>query len=195
MPNIQSVYPFILEMNKLKLVFRNTITSPDRKESTAEHSWSASMIVMVLMEELKKEFPEINELKTIKLTLIHDIVEVYAGDVMAFDIEARKDKEKVETEALTKLMAVNPEFGQQLHDLWHEFEDKKSIEAKIAKAADAICPIFQRLQSKQSYFPFNLTIVDLEKVKYPHFIFSKTFIALYQQLKIDLLKEKLISEK
>jgi putative hydrolase of HD superfamily len=90
-------------------------------------------------------------------------------------------------------MAVNPEFGKQLHDLWHEFENKKSIEAKIAKAADAICPIFQRLQSKQSYMPFNLTIADLEKTKYPHFIFSKNFTALYQQLKIDLLKEKLIS--
>lgn len=194
MPNIQNIYLFILEMNKLKLVFRNTITNPDRKESTAEHSWSASMIVMILMDELKKEFSDINELKTIQLTLIHDIVEIYAGDVIAFDIEARKNKEKIEAEALTKLMAINPEFGQQLHDLWHEFEGKKSIEAKIAKAADAICPIFQRLQSKQSYIPFNLTIANLEKTKYPLFIFSKTFTTLYQQLKIDLLKEKLISD-
>lgn len=194
MPDIQNMYLLILEMNKLKLVFRNTTTNPDRKESTAEHSWSASMIVMILMDELKKEFSEINELKAIKLTLIHDVVEVYAGDVMAFDIEARKNKEKIEADALKKLMTVNPEFGQQLHDLWYEFEDKSSIEAKIAKAADAICPIFQRLQSKQSYIPFNLTIANLEKTKYPHFIFSKTFTALYQQLKNDLLKEKLISE-
>lgn len=193
MSDIQNMYSLILEMNKLKLVFRNTTTNPDRKESTAEHSWSASMIVMILMAELKKEFVEINELKAIKLALIHDVIEVYAGDVMAFDIEARKNKEKIEAEALTKLMAVNPEFGEQLHDLWHEFEDKKSIEAKIAKAADAICPVFQRLQSKQSYIPFNLTIANLEKTKYPHFTFSKTFAALYQQLKIDLLKEKLIS--
>ena len=71
---------------------------------------------------------------------------------------------------------------------------KESLEAKISKAADAICPIFQRLQSKQSYVPFNITIANLEKTKYPHFIFSKTFTALYQQLKIDLLKEKLISD-
>lgn len=194
MPDTQKMYSLILEMNKLKLVFRNTTTNPDRKESTAEHSWSVSMIVMILMDELKKEFSEINELKAIKLTLIHDVVEVYACDVMAFDIEARKNKEKIEADALKKLMAVNPEFGQQLHDLWYEFEDKSSIEAKIAKAADAICPIFQRLQSKQSYIPFNVTIANLEKTKYPHFIFSKTFTALYQQLKNDLLKEKLISQ-
>src|SRR3990167_9840772 len=144
MPNIQNMYQLILEMNKLKLVFRNTTTNPDRKESTAEHSWSASMITIILMNELKKEFSEINELKTVKLTLIHDVVEIYAGDVMAFDTEARKDKEKIEAEALKKLMAVCSEFGQQLHDLWYEFELKESLEAKIAKAADAICPIFQR---------------------------------------------------
>lgn len=193
MQNIQNLYQFILELDKLKLVFRNTTTEQNRKESTAEHSWSVSMIVITLMNQLKHEFGEVDELKAIKLALIHDIVEIYAGDVMAFDIEARKNKEKVEAEALKKLMTVNPEFGHQLHDLWHEFEDKKSIEAKIAKAADAICPIFQRLQAKQSYIPFNLTISNLEETKYPHFVFSKTFVALYQQLKSDLLNEKLIS--
>ncbi len=193
MQNTQNMYQFILEINKLKLVFRNTTTSPDRKESTAEHSWSASMITIILMNELKKEFPEIDEFKIVKLTLIHDVVEIYAGDVMAFDMEARKDKEKVEAEALKKLMAVYPEFGQQLHDLWYEFENKESLEAKIAKAADAICPIFQRLESKQSYIPFNITIAKLEKTKYSHFVFSKTFSALYQKLKVDLLEQKLIN--
>ena len=192
MQNIQNLYQLILEINKLKLVFRNTTTDLDRKESTAEHSWSASMITIVLMDELKKEFIKIDELKTIKLALIHDIVEIYAGDVMAFDVEARKNKEKIEAAALKKLMDVCPEFGQPLHDLWYEFEKKESLEAKIAKAADAICPIFQRLQSKQSYIPFNITMTNLEKTKYPYFIFSKTFTALYQKLKSDLLAEKLI---
>lgn len=194
MSDFQNMYQFILEINKLKLVFRNTTTLPDRKESTAEHSWSVSMIVMVLMDELKKEFPHINELKTIQLALVHDIVEIYAGDVIAFDAEARKNKVKDETEALNKLMEVYPAFGKQLHDLWHESEEKETIEAKIAKAADAICPIFLRLQFKQSYLPFNITIANLEKTKAPHFIFSKTFDKLYQKLKTDLLAEKLIQE-
>ncbi len=193
MEAIHNMCQLILEMDKLKLVFRNTITSPDRKESTAEHSWSISMITMILMHELKKEFGEIDELKVIKLALIHDVVEIYAGDVFAFDIQARKDKEKAEAEALEQLMTIYPEFGRQLHDLWHEFEDKESLEAKIAKAADAICPIFQRLQSKQSYIPFHITVADLEKTKYPHFAFSKTFTALFQQVKVNLLNEQLIS--
>jgi len=111
---------------------------------------------------------------------------------MVFDLAARKNKEKIEAEALQKLMAIYPEFGQQLHDLWYEFEGKESLEAKIAKAADAICPIFQRLQSQQSYIPFNITMTNLEEIKSPIFIFSNTFTALYRQLKIDLLAQKLI---
>ena len=131
MQNISNVYQLILELDKLKLVFRNTITSPDRKESTAEHSWSVSMIVIILMERLKKEFAQIDELKMIKLSLIHDVVEIYAGDVIAFDVQARKDKEKIEAEALKKLMKIYPEFGKQLHGLWYEFEEKQTLEAKI----------------------------------------------------------------
>jgi putative hydrolases of HD superfamily len=190
--NEKENYQFILELSKLKLVFRNTQTQTDRKESTAEHSWSASMIVMVLMNQLKNEFGQIDELKTIKLTLIHDIVEIYAGDVIAFDVEARKNKEAIEIEALKKLVSLNTHFGEQLSALWYEFEKTETIEAKIAKAADAICPIFQRLQSQQSYIPFNITLENFEKTKHPSFAFSKTFETLYQKLKEDLIKMKLI---
>ncbi len=192
MSDIQSMYKLILEINNLKLVFRNTTTLPDRKESTAEHSWSVSMIVMILMDELKKEFAQIDELKVIKLALIHDVVEIYAGDVIAFDAEARKNKTKDEMDALDKLINIYPEFGKQLNDLWHESEKKESLEAKIAKAADAICPIFLRLQFNQSYIPFNITIENLEKTKAPSFQFSKTFKALYEKLKKDLINQNLI---
>lgn len=192
--SIQNIYQLILELDKLKLVFRNTITSAERRESTAEHSWSISMIVIVLMDELRKEFGEIDELKVIKLCLIHDIVEIYAGDVMAFDLAARKEKEKIEAEALQKLMLIYPDFGKQLHDLWYEFETKESLEAKIAKAADGICPIFQRMQSKQSYIPFNIQIAHLETIKAPSFAFSRTFTALYEKLKVDLISKRLILE-
>lgn len=192
MKNINNSYQLILEMNKLKLVFRTTMTQPNRRESTAEHSWSVGMIVMILMDELKKEFPEIDELKTLKLALIHDVVEIYAGDVSAFDIEARKNKTKDEIAALDKIVAIHPEFGKQLHDLWYESEKKETIEAKIAKAADAICPIFLRLQFKQAYIPSNLTMKDLERTKAPLFVFSKTFNDLYEQLKKDLINQNLI---
>jgi putative hydrolase of HD superfamily len=193
MSNVQNMYQLILEINKLKLIFRNTTTLPDRKESTAEHSWSVSMITLILMDELKKEFLHLDELKIIKLALIHDIVEIYAGDVIAFDIEARKNKVKEEADALEKIMLIYPDFGKQLYELWHESEARESLEAKIAKAADSICPIFLRLQFKQSYLPFNVTTEILDKTKSSQFEFSKTFTALYQQLKNDLLEKKLIN--
>lgn len=194
MSNIQNIYNLILEMDKLKTIFRNTLSASDRKESTAEHSWSASMIIIILMDELKKEFPDLDELKTIKLIMIHDTVEIYAGDVLAFDIQARANKEKVEADALKQLIAVNPAFGSQLHDLWHEFETKQTIEAKVAKAADSICPMFQRLLVKQSYIPYNITIANLDTTKYPIFTFSQTFTTLYQKLKMDLLANNMINE-
>lgn len=192
MVEIQNIYQLILELDKLKQVFRNTVTDSNRKESTAEHSWSVAMIVLVLLPELKKEFSEFNEFKILKLALIHDIVEIYAGDVIAFDLIARKEKEHIEIAALNKLIAIYPEFGKQLHDLWFEFEKRESLEAQIAKAADSICPIFQRLQAKQSYIPFKVTLSNLEKTKAPYFAFSQVFTALYQKLKSDLLNEQLI---
>jgi putative hydrolase of HD superfamily len=192
MNSIAEIYRLILEMNKLKTVFRNTITLPDRKESTAEHSWSASMIVFILLAELKTEFGQLDELKIFKLILLHDCVEIYAGDVFAFDIAARKDKEKVETEALAKLAAIYPTFGNEFSQLWHEFENKSSIEAQIAKAADAICPMFQRLHTSHAYSAKQVTISHLEASKYPHFAFSKIFTALYQQLKQDMLADNLV---
>jgi len=192
MTHLNNAYHFILEIDKLKQVYRNTITVTNRKESTAEHSWSASMIVTILMQELRAEFEQIDELKTIKLCLIHDLVEIYAGDVIAFDLQARKEKEQVEREALKKLIQIHPEFGQELHSLWYEFEEKQSIEAQVAKAADSICPIFQRLHSNHSYLPFNVTIADLDHLKKPIFDFSKTFCYLYEKLKEDLISAKLI---
>lgn len=191
MSNFQNMYQLILEINKLKLVFRNTKTQPSRNESTAEHSWSVCMIVMILMDELKKEFHQLDELKIIKLALIHDLVEIYAGDVTAFDDEARKNKVKDEIEALNKLMKIYPEFGKELHDLWYESEKKETIEAKIAKAADAICPVFLRVQFNQALQP-DITFEVFDKTKAPAFRFSKVFNKMYEQLKKDLIDRNLI---
>lgn len=195
MNNTDNAYQLILELNKLKRVFRTTRTDQERRESTAEHSWSASMIVMVLMDELRKEFGEIDELKTIKLAMIHDIVEIYAGDVMAFNLEARKNKTAEELEALQKLMDVEPEFGKQLHALWHEFETRQTLEAKIAKAADSICPMFLRVSFGVSYIPINISLEQLEKTMFPKFEFSEVFKNLYGKLVKDLTQQGLITGK
>lgn len=185
-------YKLILELNKLKLVFRNTTTATDRNESTAEHSWSAAMITILLMDKLREEFGPIDELRAIKLALIHDIVEIYAGDISAFDIQGRRDKEIVEREALVKLIAIAPDIGKQLYALWHEFEDRATIESKIAKASDAICPIFLRISTGQPYHPLNISLEHLNKIKRPTFEFSKTYTELFNQQLEDIVKLKLV---
>lgn len=189
---LSAQYQLISELSKLKIVLRNTQTMSKRQESTAEHSWSASMITLIVMQELKQEFPTLDELKILKLTLIHDIVEIYAGDVIVFDAIARKDKLALEQQALATLVSLCPSFGTELEALWNEFEAHTTLEAKVAKAADSICPIFQRLAVKQSYIPYHVDLIKLEKTKQPYFEFSQTFSTLFKQLKEDLIEAKLI---
>lgn len=193
--HINAIYHFILEIDKLKQVFRNTKTSDNRRESTAEHCWSASMIAMIVMQELREEFGAFDEFKIIKLILIHDLVEIYAGDIIAFDIEARKNKALQEQEALEQLISLCPMFGAELKPLWYEFEHRETLEAKIAKACDAICPVFQRVQAGQSYLPFG---VSLEKLRYTieqHFKFSRTFSSLFSKLQQELYDRRLIVQE
>lgn len=192
--SLNDIYRFILEIDKLKQVFRNTKTVQDRRESTAEHCWSASMIAMIVMQELKQEFVALDEFKIVKLILIHDLVEIYAGDVTAFDSEARKYKQQQEQEALEQLIVICPIFGKELKALWYEFEHRETLEAKIAKACDAICPVFQRVQTGQSYLPFGVSLEKLCHTIEQHFSFSLTFSALFAKLKQELCARGLIEQ-
>lgn len=191
-PDLRQVYSLILELNKLKGVLRNNTTVDERRESSAEHSWSVAMICLTLMPELKREFPEIDEAKVVKLALIHDVVEIYAGDVIFSDTKGREAQQDKEEVAIEKLSELSPEFGSQIKELWSEFEARSSIEARIANGADAICPMFLRLEVGQSYKSFGITVETLEQKKLPKFEFSETFSKLYEQLKTDLLAGDLI---
>ena len=192
MVHLEEIYTLIMEVGKLRLVFRNTQVLPDRRESSAEHSWSVAMIIMTLMDDLRQEFGAIDELKTIKLGLIHDVVEIYAGDAFAFDEKARQEKEKLEQEAMEKIVEIYPAFGRQLEKLWHEFEARETLEAKIAKGCDAMCAIFQRIRSQHSYTTRGIDMVRLDNLMLPYLSFSKTFMTMYARLKADLVSGGLI---
>jgi putative hydrolase of HD superfamily len=185
---IQKMYDLILEMDHLKIVLRNTLTKNQISERSVEHAWSTGMIALILMEQLKKEFPEIDELKIVKLCMIHDTVAVYSE---ALNHDPALDRKKIELEAIKKLMAVHPEFGKGLYNLWEEYEKRQTLEAKIAKAADEICPIFQMLHAKQAYAK-DVTAEKLSVKEQSYFDFSETFTALFEKLKMDLLTEGLI---
>lgn len=135
-----SQFSFIAELEKLKMVHRQNATlDGGRSENSAEHSWHLAMMVLILAEYSPQP---IDTDKTIRLALIHDIVEVYAGDVFAFDEKARADAVERERVAAKQIAALLPQDqGQYYLDLWEEFEALETAEARFAKLVDSLQPL------------------------------------------------------
>lgn len=122
-----------------KKIGRQTyLADASRKENDAEHAWHMAIMTMLLSEYSNEK---IDVLKTMSMLLIHDLVEVYAGDTYAYDEEAKKTQKERELAAADKLFAILPEDqGKMMRDLWEEFEAWESAEAKFAHTMDNIQP-------------------------------------------------------
>ena len=131
---------FIYEIDKAKNIFRQTYVSRgDRTENDAEHSWHLALMAFVLSEYMGDD---IDVLKTMKMVLMHDLVEIYAGDTYCYDAEANLDKEEREKKAAEKIYGLLPEEqGKEYKELWEEFERVDTKEAKFASMLDRIQPI------------------------------------------------------
>lgn len=130
---------FLKEIDNLKHILRQSILPKDcRRENDAEHSWHLCMYAIVL-EEYAPEGCDM--LRCLKMMLMHDLVEIYAGDTYLYDVEANKSKAKREAEAADKLYSMLGEQGEELKSYWLEFEENKTPEAKFANALDRFQPI------------------------------------------------------
>lgn len=140
MEKLKKQMQFLKEIDKLKNIFRQSlITDKSRYENDAEHSWHIAMYAVVLQEYAPKD---IDILKVIKMCLIHDLVEIYAGDTFLYDEEMSQTKEKREKEAGKTLYAMLPENqGKELYSLWEEFEQKQTKEAIFCHTLDRLEPI------------------------------------------------------
>lgn len=131
---------FIQEIEKLKVVYRQNRVLEDRFENSAEHSWHAVMMALLLEEDVK--FKKLDILKVIKMLMIHDIVEIDAGDTFLYDTKGREEAETTELNAANRIFGLLPdEFATEYLNIWQEFEAHESNEAKYAKALDAMQPI------------------------------------------------------
>lgn len=116
---------FLYEIDKLKTIFRRTnlIADPDRLENSAEHSWHLAFYVLILSEyaNVKTDL-----LRVIKMVLLHDIVEIDAGDTFCYDQAAHADKDDREQRAAERLFGLLPDDqGNEFMNLWQEFEKEK----------------------------------------------------------------------
>ncbi|MEO1052919.1 MAG: HD domain-containing protein [Bacteroidota bacterium] len=146
MNRLQKQLAFIKEIDKLKYVFRKTrLFESDRHENDAEHSWHLAMMAIVLAEHTNDD---IDILKVLKMLLIHDIVEIDAGDTFLFDKNKSHDNTEEELAAAKRIFGMLPsEQEQELITLWEEFESAESNEAKFAKAIDRLAPILQNVSN------------------------------------------------
>lgn len=144
---LQKIMNFILELDKLKGIMRQTyILKGERKENDAEHSWHLA-ICAILLAEYSNEPVDI--LKVLKMVLLHDVIEIDAGDTYCYDAESNKTKEEREKKAAKRIYGLLPDdFGSELSSLWEEFELAESAEAKFAHALDRIQPFILNVNSK-----------------------------------------------
>ncbi len=128
---------FMIEADKLKQVLRRTITvGHDRNENSAEHSWHIALAPMLLSEYAAEE---VDLLHVIKMVLVHDLVEIDAGDTYCYDENACKDKLEREIRAARRIFNMLPgDQASELRALWDEFEARATPESRFANALDRL---------------------------------------------------------
>lgn len=139
---LQKQLEFIREIDRIKYIFRKTrLFNSDRHENDAEHSWHLCMIAMILAEHANEP---IDILKVIKMLLIHDIVEIDAGDTFLFDQNKNHTNTEEELKAAKRIFGMLPDDqSEELIAIWEEFEAFESKEARFARAMDHFEPILQ----------------------------------------------------
>lgn len=139
MDRLDKQFHFIREIDKEKFIQRQTYRSDGiSKENDAEHAWHMAIMTFLLSEYANES---IDVLKTIKMLLIHDIVEIDAGDTYAYDEQAKQTQAERELKAAERIFHLLPEEqGEALFNLWQEFEAGETAEAKFAHTMDNIQP-------------------------------------------------------
>jgi len=163
---LQSQLAFHMEIDKLKRVIRrNSLIDGSRRENDAEHSWHAAMMAMTLAEHAP---PGTDMAKVVAMLLIHDIVEIDAGDTFIYDPAAVERQAALERAAADRIFGLLPEDqGARLRALWDEFEERRTPEAKFARALDRLAPIIANHYNEGGTWPlFKVTARQvMEKVR------------------------------
>ncbi|HPF56913.1 MAG TPA: HD domain-containing protein, partial [Clostridiales bacterium] len=137
-----------IEIDKMKSVFRQTILiDRSRREDDASHSWHFAVMAMLLFEHCKDQSVDIN--RVIKMALVHDLIEIYAGDTFAYDAAGNADKLQREQKSADKLFALLPkDQGEEIRALWGEFDAEQTPDAKYACAIDRLQPFINNIMTE-----------------------------------------------
>ncbi|MDN4502817.1 HD domain-containing protein [Alteromonadaceae bacterium BrNp21-10] len=140
---------FILELDRLKAVYRQALVKVDnnRFENSAEHSWHIALTAQVLHQYAEEE---VDISRVVSMLLIHDIVEIDAGDTFAFAEQSLLDQqEDKEIAAANRIFGLLPaKQFQSMKQLWSEFEEAQTADARFAKAIDRVLPLLQNVKNE-----------------------------------------------
>lgn len=137
---LQKQFEFIREIDREKSIGRQTyLSDASRKENDAEHAWHLAVMTLLLCEYANEK---IDVLKTVKMLLLHDLVEIDAGDTYAYDERAKATQKVREEKAAARIYGMLPkQQEQELRALWEEFEEAETPEAKFARTMDNLQPM------------------------------------------------------
>nr|WP_315153383.1 HD domain-containing protein [uncultured Flavobacterium sp.] len=189
---ITSILKVVTLAERLKFELRHSFTSNGRQESVAEHTWRMSLM-FVLIEPLLKQ--KVDTARLLKMIILHDLVEAEAGDISALEVirnpEIKLKKVEMEKKAIENLRLILKEInGQEIYDLFFEFEEKETYEAKVANALDKL-----EVQLQHNHADFS----TWEEIEYDmtfmmdkHVIFDSTLFELKTQI-VNQATEKMQS--
>ncbi len=137
--DVNKILKFTAEIDKMTSVFRRTmLIDKSRRENDAEHSWHIA-VMAILFEKFAPAGTDIS--RAVKMCVVHDLIEIYAGDTFAYDINGNKSKAEREAKAADKLFGMLPEdVGKEIRLLWEEFDRMETPDAKYAACMDRIQP-------------------------------------------------------
>lgn len=146
MNEVEKQLAFLVEADRLKSVLRQTtLCDGSRRENSAEHSWHLGLMATVLARHAA---PGIDAARVLRMLLVHDLVEIDAGDTFAYDAAANADREERECRAAERIFGLLPPAqGQELQSLWQEFEAQATPEARVAVALDRLQPLLSNHHS------------------------------------------------
>lgn len=157
---------FIMELERLKVTYRqNGIIGGGRQENSAEHSWHISVMAHVLAEYCREP---VDVGKVVKMLLLHDVVEIYAGDTFLYDQKGREEAKQTESEAAERVFGLLPdEQKAEFIGLWEEFEQRDTAEARYAAVLDNLQPILNHYYTDNRNIAgkrlFRAQIIDKKK--------------------------------
>ncbi len=156
MDKMDELIRFSAEIDKMKSVYRRTLLiDGSREETDAEHSWHLATMVMLFKDFAKAD---VNIDRCVKMALVHDLVEIYAGDTFAYDAQGYLDKEKREKEAAQKLFSQLPDNqGEEYKLLWEEFDAEKTPDALYTCSLDRFQPLINNYNTQGHTWKGNVT--------------------------------------